>query len=92
VCPIDDCEQITAGGEAGFLERYMQESVDFWPHIKWFTCLIGKRHTFEYGQTYLRTMVDRGSLGVIIATGTIELGKTKRWILGWRFNLIQYQP
>lgn len=31
-------------------------------------------------------MVDRGDLDVIIATGTIELGKTKRWVVAWRFT------
>lgn len=27
VCPISDSEECTSGGEAGFLERYAQESV-----------------------------------------------------------------
>ena len=86
VCPIADSEECSLGGEAGFLERYAQESVSYWEQVKWFTSLVGKRTSFEYIQTYLTVMVDRGDLDLVIATGEIELGKTRRWLLAWQFT------
>ena len=89
ICPISETEDITQGGESGFVERYMQESVDYQHQVIWFTCMFGKRSTFEYAQTYLKVFIaDQTSALIIIAKGQIELGKTKRWLLAWRFLLI----
>lgn len=57
VCPINDSEEVTEGGEACFLERYMQESVMFKDQVGWFTCMVGKRSSSDYAQTYLKTFI-----------------------------------
>ncbi len=48
--------------------------------------MCGMKTTFEFMQTYLKNMLDMpDNYDIIIATGTIEEGQTKRWLLGWRF-------
>jgi len=64
----------------------MQESVDFKDQVRWFSCMFGKRSTYEYAQTYLRVFIaDQTPAALVIAKGKIELGKTKRWLLAWCF-------
>ena len=48
--------------------------------------MCGKKTTYEFMLTYLRNMLEiPESHDIIIATGTIDEGQTKRWLLGWRF-------
>lgn len=62
-----------------------RESLTYHKQIKWFTSLIGKKTTFEFIKTYIREMLDTDDLDVIIATGEVTEGKTKRWIIAWKF-------
>ena len=81
---IELSEEVTSGGEAAFLQRYAQESVFYASQVDWFTSLTGKRATFEFQKTYLREMV-KSDKQLVITSGTVEVGMTKRWIIAWRF-------
>ncbi|CDW82307.1 sam-dependent methyltransferase [Stylonychia lemnae] len=93
VCPINQTEDQTSGGEIGFLCRLAHESAKYRNNIKWFTSLIGKKTTFEFMKTYLKEMIldssdhmdDGIDYDILIATGEIEEGQTKRWLIGWKF-------
>jgi hypothetical protein len=36
-------------------------------------------------KTYIREMVEHETKDIIIATSEIDEGKTKRWIIAWKF-------
>eukprot|EP00347_Sterkiella_histriomuscorum_P012059 403370045 len=97
VCPITKSEDSTIGGEIRFLCEYAQESLKFKNQVKWFTSLIGKKTTYEFIKNYIVNMLkfDSGEeeYDILIASGEIEEGQTKRWLIGWRFiklNQLKY--
>jgi 23S rRNA A1618 N6-methylase RlmF len=64
------------------------ESILYRDQVTWFTTLVGKKCTFEFMKTYLREMRLGGvsdDHDLLIASGEIEEGSTKRWIIAWKF-------
>ena len=76
-------EDVTEGGEIGFLWRMVKESVKYKNRIKWFTAFIGRKMDFVFLWNYLQWMLDDEFL---YTSGTIEMGHTKRWLIGWSFK------
>uniref|UniRef100_A0A7S3N5K6 Uncharacterized protein n=1 Tax=Euplotes harpa TaxID=151035 RepID=A0A7S3N5K6_9SPIT len=74
-------EDVTEGGEIGFLCRMVKESVAFKHKIKWFTAFIGRKIDFVFLCKYLECMLD----DIVYTSGTIEMGHTKRWLIAWKF-------
>ena len=51
-------EDVTEGGEIGFLWRMVKESCEYRNRIKWFTAFIGRKMDFVFLCKYLETMLD----------------------------------
>ncbi|ODV91864.1 hypothetical protein CANCADRAFT_78494 [Tortispora caseinolytica NRRL Y-17796] len=78
-------ELITTGGELGFINRLVSESLKWTTEISWYTTLCGHKSTAYNLIEYLK------SIGLNnIAITTIHFPsyryKTKRWIIGWSFR------
>ena len=75
-------EDVTEGGEIGFICRMIKESYIYKNQIKWFTWFIAKKMDFEFVKNYIKWMIKDE---IEMYEGTIEMGHTKRWLLGWKY-------
>ncbi|KAI9247486.1 hypothetical protein BDA99DRAFT_526016 [Phascolomyces articulosus] len=81
VCTGTQNEMITDGGEYGFIERIMNESLIYKDRIQWYTSLIGLKKS-------VRPLVNQlKSFGITnyVVTEFIQ-GRTKRWAIAWSFG------
>ena len=75
-------EDVTEGGEVGFITRMIKESVKFRNQITWFTTLCGRKSDYQFLITYLRSMTPHD---ILVTTGKIDIGHTTRWLLAWKY-------
>ncbi|KAI9490516.1 hypothetical protein BDB00DRAFT_837495 [Zychaea mexicana] len=95
ICTGTKNEMITDGGEYGFIQRMMNESLIYKDRIMWYTSLIGLKKS-------VRPLVDQlESFGInnYVVSEFIQ-GRTKRWAIAWSFgpkrlhkvhNLVEYR-
>ncbi|KAI7848125.1 hypothetical protein BDC45DRAFT_541341 [Circinella umbellata] len=81
ICTGTKNEMITDGGEYGFIERIINESLIYKSRIQWYTSLVGLKKT-------IRPLVNQlKSFGIsnYIVTEFLQ-GRTKRWAIAWSFG------
>jgi 23S rRNA (adenine1618-N6)-methyltransferase len=75
-----DSELYTDGGEYEFVKRMIQEGLDKKLEM-WMSSMMGKKVNFIKVLKVLKDLQVRD-----IKTESFQLGKTKRWLVAWRFN------
>ena len=84
-------EVITAGGEAAFVERIVNESFVLKEKISWYTSMFGKKATWLYINSILKRNVDVHKIACIRTT-VLTQGKTYRWVIAWSFSHVSDIP
>jgi len=79
-CVATHGEQFTSGGEVGFVLRLLAESTQLRTQIRWYTSLMGRKHSLW---PILRAL--RGAGAAHVRTTEIAQGKTSRWAVAWSF-------
>ena len=76
-----DAELACAGGEAAFVGRMIDESVQH-PHMcHWFSSMLGRKVTFKTLRKRLNGMPNVTS----VRSSVLAQGRTHRWVLAWSF-------
>ncbi|KAL0073039.1 hypothetical protein F4703DRAFT_1800025 [Phycomyces blakesleeanus] len=81
ICTGTKGEMITKGGEYGFIERMIKESILHKGRIKWYTSMIGQKKTIK---PIVNTLKDLNINNYVVTE--FNQGKTKRWAIGWSFD------
>lgn len=84
---------VTTGGEEGFIERMIEESLVLGEKVRWYTCMLGKLSTLSTIIAKLKELgVTNWAVGRFVqeATGK-EVGRrkgggTRRWAIAWSFG------
>ncbi|KAI0403784.1 hypothetical protein F4802DRAFT_278073 [Xylaria palmicola] len=80
-CTGAPVEMVCEGGEVGFVERMIDESLVLGDRVQWYTAMLGK-------QSSLGVLVDvlkKHGIKNYAVTNFIQGSKTRRWALGWSF-------
>ncbi|KAK8128930.1 23S rRNA (adenine(1618)-N(6))-methyltransferase [Apiospora sp. TS-2023a] len=75
-------EMVCEGGEVGFIQRLLDESLVLRERVQWYTAMVGK-------QSSLGVVVDRlRSQGIdnYAVAQFVQGHKTRRWAVGWSFG------
>lgn len=75
-------EQYTPGGEVGFVERLIKDSIQLREQVLWYTSLVGRKSSLPPLMRVLRNTPDVAH----IRTTEISQGVTSRWALAWTFS------
>ena len=76
-----DAELACAGGEAAFVGRMIDESVQH-PHMcHWFSSMLGRKVTFKTLRKRLNGMPNVTA----VRSAVLAQGRTHRWVLAWSF-------
>lgn len=75
-------EETTEGGEVGFVQRMIQESLKFRRNVRWYTSLVGRKVDFEFICRYMKHFVEEAKE---VRTGTIDQGQNRRWAVAWSY-------
>ncbi|KAK8105036.1 hypothetical protein PG999_008395 [Apiospora kogelbergensis] len=70
------------GGEVGFIQRLLDESLALRERVQWYTAMVGK-------QSSLGTVVDRlraAGIDNYAVAQFVQGRKTRRWAVGWSFG------
>ncbi|CAJ2502095.1 Uu.00g049480.m01.CDS01 [Anthostomella pinea] len=81
-CSGAPVEMVCEGGEVGFVQRIMDESMVLGERVRWYTSMLGKRSSLE---TLVGMLHKRGILNYAVTT-FVQGNKTRRWALGWSFG------
>lgn len=79
--PGSSHELYTKGGEFQFVFQIIEECLIRKKFGIWFSCLIGKKENW----TRLYKILSQNHNNVDIRSGNFNLGKTRRWLLAWKF-------
>ncbi|KAI8146820.1 hypothetical protein BJV82DRAFT_398662 [Fennellomyces sp. T-0311] len=80
-CTGREYEMVTDGGEYGFIERIMNESLIYKDRIQWYTSLIGlKRSVWPL----VNRLKELGITNYVV--NEFIQGRTKRWVIAWSFS------
>ncbi|KAI0482032.1 hypothetical protein GGR56DRAFT_165997 [Xylariaceae sp. FL0804] len=82
VCTGAPVEMVCEGGEIGFVQRIIDESLTLRERVQWYTSMLGKQSSLEVLVHRLR---DSGITNYAI-TAFVQGNKTRRWALGWSFG------
>ncbi|KAI9010990.1 hypothetical protein CLU79DRAFT_446415 [Phycomyces nitens] len=80
-CTGTKAEMITEGGEYGFIERMIKESILHKDRIKWYTSMIGQKKTIK---PIVNTLKESNITNYVVTE--FNQGRTKRWAIGWSFD------
>lgn len=72
---------ITEGGEVGFVQRIINESLHLKSKIRWYTSMVGKKSSLRILRSYLREKAVKNHL-----TTEFVQGYTHRWGIAWTFT------
>ena len=79
-CEATASELFTAGGEAGFVARLVEESATLRERVVWYTSLLGRKRSLAPILRAVRTAGARH-----IRSAELRQGGTSRWVIGWSF-------
>ncbi|KAH9889026.1 hypothetical protein C8Q73DRAFT_709419 [Cubamyces lactineus] len=81
VCTGADIEMITPGGEAAFVGRMVEESIQLLGKCRWFTSMLGKMSSLtDIVQSLRAKKVDNYAISELVQ------GQTRRWVIAWSFD------
>ncbi|KAI0967253.1 hypothetical protein F4678DRAFT_256395 [Xylaria arbuscula] len=80
-CTGAPVEMVCGGGEVGFVERIMNESLILRDRVKWYTAMLGKQSSLDI----LVETLKKHKISNFAVTAFIQGSKTRRWALGWSF-------
>ncbi|WFD32563.1 23S rRNA (adenine(1618)-N(6))-methyltransferase [Malassezia sp. CBS 17886] len=79
-CEAADAELYTPGGEAAFVLRMVDESVQLQGHIGWYTTMLGKLSSVAQVVTRIKRETDNYGVTEFVQ------GRTRRWGVAWSFR------
>ena len=84
-CTGAEVEMITEGGEIGFVERIMNESLVLREQVQWYTAMLG------YMSSVTAVVEKLRSHGIenYAVKAFIQGEKTRRWAVGWSFRAMR---
>ncbi|WAR54700.1 hypothetical protein PtB15_4B317 [Puccinia triticina] len=81
VCTGSEVEMVYPGGEVGFIEKMMKDSLVVGSQTRWFTSLCGKYTTLLPVVQLFKSLG-----GNNYAISELIQGRTKRWVIGWSWQ------
>ncbi|KAI0134903.1 hypothetical protein F4814DRAFT_436752 [Daldinia grandis] len=81
-CTGAPVEMVCAGGEIGFIQRMIDESLVLRERVQWYTCMLGKQSSLE---VLVNILKGHGVTNYAITT-FVQGNKTRRWAIGWSFG------
>jgi len=81
VCTGSEVEMVYPGGEAGFIEKMMRDSLLIGNRTRWFTSLCGKYTTLSPIIQLFKSLGGRN-----YAISELIQGRTRRWVIGWSWQ------
>ncbi|KAL1892814.1 hypothetical protein Cpir12675_004398 [Ceratocystis pirilliformis] len=80
-CTGSAVEMVTVGGESGFAERILTESLQLQQKVRWYTIMFGKQSSVE---TLAKKLRDHKVSNYAI-TEFVQGSRTRRWAVAWSF-------
>ncbi|KAI3320167.1 hypothetical protein HD806DRAFT_248942 [Xylariaceae sp. AK1471] len=80
-CTGAPVEMVCEGGEVGFVQRMINESLVLRERVQWYTAMLGKQSSLEV----LIDILKKHKINNYAVTAFIQGSKTRRWALGWSF-------
>jgi 23S rRNA (adenine1618-N6)-methyltransferase len=80
-CTGAPVEMVCEGGEVGFVQRMINESLGLKERVQWYTAMLGKQSSLEV----LVDTLKKNKINNFAATAFVQGNKTRRWALGWSF-------
>ncbi|KAI1090254.1 hypothetical protein F5B19DRAFT_329187 [Rostrohypoxylon terebratum] len=81
-CTGAPIEMVCAGGEVGFVQRIIDESLVLRERVQWYTAMLGKQSSLEV----LIDVLKRHGVTNYAVTAFVQGNKTRRWAIGWSFQ------
>lgn len=81
-CTGSKTEMVTDGGEVGFVERILRESLALRERVQWYTAMFG----FLSSLTSFIEKLREHNIDNFAVTEFVQGNKTRRWALGWSFQ------
>ncbi|PVI01912.1 hypothetical protein DM02DRAFT_727572 [Periconia macrospinosa] len=81
ICTGAEVEMVCPGGDLGFVTRIFEESLILGEKVGWYTSLLGK---LDSAKAIIALLKNHDINNWVV--GVIDMGKTKRWIVGWSFG------
>ncbi|KAI1474337.1 hypothetical protein F4774DRAFT_414967 [Daldinia eschscholtzii] len=81
-CTGAPIEMVCAGGEIGFVQRMIDESLVLRERVQWYTCMLGKQSSLEV----LVNILKNHGVANYAVTAFVQGNKTRRWAIGWSFG------
>lgn len=81
-CTGAPVEMVCAGGEIGFIQRMIDESLVLRERVQWYTCMLGKQSSLE---VLVGILKGHGVTNYAL-TAFVQGNKTRRWAIGWSFG------
>lgn len=80
-CTGSEVEMVTTGGEVGFVERMLAESLVLRGRVQWYTAMLG----FLSSATRLLEELRAHGIDNCAVTEFVQGSKTRRWAVAWSF-------
>ena len=81
-CTGAPIEMVCEGGEIGFVQRIIDESLVLRGRVQWYTSMLGKQSSLDVCVARLRAH----GIDNYAVTAFVQGNKTRRWALGWSFD------
>lgn len=81
-CTGAPIEMVCEGGEIGFVERIIDESLQLRTRVQWYTSMLGKQSSLD---VLIGVLMGHG-IDNYAVTAFVQGNKTRRWALGWSFD------
>jgi 23S rRNA (adenine1618-N6)-methyltransferase len=87
ICTGNKDEMVTIGGEVSFIIAIIMDSLVLGNLIGWYTCMLGKKTSFDFIFNLLQT---QDFLGITtlpyVYSYRLTQGRTLRWCIAWSWN------
>ncbi|PNY27444.1 methyltransferase-like protein [Tolypocladium capitatum] len=81
-CTGSTSEMVTEGGEVGFVNRMLEESLLLGDRVQWYTSMVG----FLSSLTHLVSKLREHGISNFAVTEFLQGNKTRRWAIAWSFK------
>ncbi|KAI0444335.1 hypothetical protein F4803DRAFT_263052 [Xylaria telfairii] len=81
-CTGAPVEMVCEGGEVGFIQRMIDESLVLRSRVQWYTAMLGKQSSLKV----LIETLKKHNVNNLAVTTFIQGNKTRRWGLAWSFS------